>query len=79
MSERKTRFQKAMAGSFDNVDVFTNINEIRKLGNEIELLDVINPTSSTYGKIAELLSRVKALKEFELLSDGESLFINHPN
>ena len=79
MSERKTRFQKAMAGSFDNVDVFTNINEIKKLGNEIELLDVINPTSSTYGKIAELLSRVKALKEFELLSDGESLFINHPN
>lgn len=79
MSERKTRFQKAIAGSFDDIDVFTNINEIRKLGNEIELLDVINPTSSTYGKIAELLSRVKALKEFELLSDGESLFINHPN
>jgi len=68
-----------MAGSFDDIDVFTNINEIRKLGNEIELLDVINPTSSTYGKIAELLSRVKALKEFELLSDGENLFINHPN
>jgi len=79
MSERKTRFQKAMAGSFDDIDVFTNINEIRKLGNEIELLDVINPTSCTYGKIAELLSRVKALKEFELLSDGENLFINHPN
>ena len=79
MSERKTRFQKAIAGSFDDIDVFTNINEIRKLGNEIELLDVINPTSSTYGKIAELLSRVKALKEFELLSDGENLFINHPN
>ena len=79
MSERKTRFQKAMAGSFDDIDVFTNINEIRKLGNEIELLDVINPTSSTYGKIAELLSRVKALKEFELLSDEENISINHPN
>jgi sulfatase maturation enzyme AslB (radical SAM superfamily) len=79
MSERKTRFQKAMAGSFDDIDVFTNINEIRKLGNEIELIDVINPTSCTYGKIAELLSRVKALKEFELLSDGENISINHPN
>ena len=79
MSERKTRFQKAMAGSFDDIDVFTNINEIKKLGNEIELLDVINPTSCTYGKIAELLSRVKALKEFELLSDGENISINHPN
>ena len=79
MSERKTRFQKAMAGSFDNVDVFTNINEIKKLGNEIELLDVINPTSCTYGKIAELLSRIKALKEFELLSDEENISINHPN
>ena len=79
MSERKTRFQKAMAGSFDNIDVFTNINEIRKLGNEIEILDVINPTSCTYGKIAELLSRIKALKEFELLSDGENISINHPN
>tara|TARA_R100000963_G_C4621299_1_gene88722 strand:- start:576 stop:815 length:240 start_codon:yes stop_codon:yes gene_type:complete len=79
MSERKTRFQKAMAGSFDNVDVFTNINEIKKLGNEIEILDVINPTSCTYGKIAELLSRIKALKEFELLSDEENISINHPN
>ena len=79
MSERKTRFQKAMAGSFDNIDVFTNINEIRKLGNEIEILDVINPTSCTYGKIAELLSRIKALKEFELLSDEENISINHPN
>jgi len=79
MSERKTRFQKAIAGSFDDIDVFTNINEIRKLGNEIELIDVINPTSCTYGKIAELLSRVKALKEFELLSDGENISINHPN
>ena len=79
MSERKTRFQKAMAGSFDNVDVFTNFNEIRKLGNEIELIDVINPTSCTYGKIAELLSRIKALKEFELLSDEENISINHPN
>ena len=79
MSERKTRFQKAMAGSFDNVDVFTNINEIKQLGNEIEILDVINPTSCTYGKIAELLSRIKALKEFELLSDEENISINHPN
>ena len=79
MSERKTRFQKAMAGSFDDIDVFTNINEIKKLGNEIELIDVINPTSCTYGKIAELLSRVKALKEFELLSDEENISINHPN
>tara|TARA_R110002020_G_scaffold252373_1_gene466282 strand:+ start:127 stop:372 length:246 start_codon:yes stop_codon:yes gene_type:complete len=74
---KKTRFQKALAGSFDDIDVFTNINEIRKLGNEIELLDVINPTSSTYGKIAELLSRVKALKEFEILSD--EMFLNNHN
>ena len=77
MSERRTRFQKAMSNSFDDIDVFTNINEIKKLGDEIQLLDVINPTSSTYGKIAELLSRVKALKEFELLSD--EMFLNQSN
>ena len=77
MSERRTRFQKAMDNSFDDIDVFTNINEIKKLGDEIQLLDVINPTSSTYGKIAELLSRVKALKEFELLSD--EMFLNQSN
>ena len=77
MSERRTRFQKAMDNSFDDIDVFTNINEIKRLGDEIQLLDVINPTSSTYGKIAELLSRVKALKEFELLSD--EMFLNHHN
>tara|TARA_R100001082_G_scaffold84874_1_gene51458 strand:+ start:847 stop:1080 length:234 start_codon:yes stop_codon:yes gene_type:complete len=77
MSERRTRFQKAMDNSFDDIDVFTNINEIKRLGDEIQLLDVINPTSSTYGKIAELLSRVKALKEFELLSD--EMFLNQSN
>ena len=77
MSERRTRFQKAMDNSFDDIDVFTNINEIKKLGDEIQFLDVINPTSSTYGKIAELLSRVKALKEFELLSD--EMFLNQSN
>ena len=52
MDERKTRFNKALQGSFDDVDVFTNINEIKKLGKEIQLLDVINPTSSTYKKLA---------------------------
>ena len=77
MSERRTRFQKAMDNSFDDIAVFTNINEIKRLGDEIQLLDVINPTSSTYGKIAELLSRVKALKEFELLSD--EMFLNQSN
>ena len=66
-----------MDNSFDDIDVFTNINEIKRLGDEIQLLDVINPTSSTYGKIAELLSRVKALKEFELLSD--EMFLNQSN
>ena len=66
-----------MDNSFDDIDVFTNINEIKRLGDEIQLLDVINPTSSTYGKIAELLSRVKALKEFELLSD--EVFLNQSN
>ena len=77
MSEQRTRFQKAMDNSFDDIAVFTNINEIKRLGDEIQLLDVINPTSSTYGKIAELLSRVKALKEFELLSD--EMFLNQSN
>ena len=66
---KNTRFQKALNNSYDDVDVFTNLNEIKKLGDDIQLLDVINPTSSTYGKIAELLSRVKAIKEFEILSD----------
>lgn len=77
MNKPRTRFQKAMDNSFDDIDVFTNINEIKRLGDEIQLLDVINPTSSTYGKIAELLSRVKALKEFELLSD--EVFLNQSN
>jgi len=74
---KKTRFQKALASSYDDVDVFTNLNEIKKLGDDIQLLDVINPTSSTYGKIAELLSRVKAIKEFEILSDD--MFLNNHN
>tara|TARA_R100001443_G_scaffold116989_1_gene139399 strand:- start:3199 stop:3444 length:246 start_codon:yes stop_codon:yes gene_type:complete len=74
---KKTRFQKALTSSYDDVDVFTNLNEIKKLGDDIQLLDVMNPTSSTYGKIAELLSRVKAIKEFEILSD--EMFLNNHN
>jgi len=74
---KNTRFQKALNNSYDDVDVFTNLNEIKKLGDDIQLLDVINPTSSTYGKIAELLSRVKAIKEFEILSD--EMFLNNYN
>tara|TARA_R110002012_G_scaffold280438_1_gene468935 strand:- start:1861 stop:2106 length:246 start_codon:yes stop_codon:yes gene_type:complete len=74
---KNTRFQKALNNSYDDVDVFTNLNEIKKLGDDIQLLDVINPTSSTYGKIAELLSRVKAIKEFEILSDD--MFLNNYN
>jgi len=79
MDERKTRFDKALQGSFDDVDVFTNINEIKKLGKEIQLLDVINPTSSTYSKIAELLARIKSLRDFELITGGEELFKNRHN
>ena len=74
---KKTRFQKALTSSYDDVDVFTNLNEIKKLGDDIQLLDVMNPTSCTYGKIAELLSRVKAIKEFEILSD--EMFLNNHN
>ena len=79
MDKRDTRFDKALSNSFSNESVFTNINEIKKLGNEIHLLDVINPSSSTYNKIAELLSRIKSLREFELITDGEQLFKNRHN
>jgi len=79
MDKRDTRFDKALNNSYDDVDVFTNLNEIKKLGDDIQLLDVINPTSSTYGKIAELLSRIKSLREFELITDGEQLFKNRHN
>ena len=41
MDERKTRFNKALQGSFDDVDVFTNINEIKKLAGEIKIVDVL--------------------------------------
>ena len=72
----QTRFQKALTGSFDDIDVFTNINEIKRLADDIEVLDVVNPTSAVYGKVAELLCRVKALKEFEVLSIAETFHKN---
>ena len=79
MDERKTRFDKALQGSFDDVDVFTNINEIKKLAGEIKIVDVINPSSAVYGKIAELLARIKSLRDFALITGGEELFKNRHN
>ena len=74
----RTRTLRALNGEYDNDDVFTNCNRIRELASEINLIEIIDPTSAVCGKLMEIVARAKCLKEFELIPDGDSLF-NEPS
>lgn len=60
--------------TYDNISTFTNCNEIKRLASEINVTDVLQPDYVVCGKLIEIISRAKCLKEFELLPDGDLLF-----
>tara|TARA_Y100000004_G_C8688791_1_gene316550 strand:- start:128 stop:421 length:294 start_codon:yes stop_codon:yes gene_type:complete len=62
--------------SFDTENTFDNWNQLKKLADEINITDIVNPTYETYSKLMELVSRAKNLKEFEILPDGDSIYKN---
>ena len=74
MAYSDTLIGRAMNGEFDNESSFTNSNEIKRLAGEINMIDIINPTSAVCGKLMEIVARAKCLKDFELLPDGHLLY-----
>ena len=73
-TEDSTRNQGTPKIDYTNDNVFTNCNEIRRLANEINLFDIVDPSSNIEGKLMEIVSRAKCLNEFEILPDGERWF-----
>ena len=71
-----TRIKRGDADSYSDVSIFANCNEIKKLSQDISLLEIINPTSHVCGKLMEIVARAKCLKEFEILPDGDLLYDN---
>jgi hypothetical protein len=71
-----TRIKRGDVDSYSDVSVFENCNAIKKLSQNISLLEIINPTSVVCGKLMEIVARSKCLKEFELLPDGDLLYNN---
>tara|TARA_R100001480_G_scaffold120771_1_gene119548 strand:+ start:30 stop:311 length:282 start_codon:yes stop_codon:yes gene_type:complete len=78
MAYSDTLIGRAMNGEYDNENSFTNSNKIKKLAGEINMIDIISPTSAVCGKLMEIVARAKCLKDFELLPDGHLLY-NKPS
>jgi|TARA_R110000824_G_scaffold8548_2_gene38740 hypothetical protein len=73
-TEDSTRVQGTIRIDYTDDGVFINCNEIRRLANEIDLFDIVDPSSNIEGKLMEIVSRAKCLSEFEILPDGERWF-----
>jgi len=69
-----TRIKRGDVDTYSDVNIFENCNEIKKLSQDISLLEIINPTSHVCGKLMETVARAKCLKEFEILPDGDLLY-----
>ena len=69
-----TRIKRGDVDTYSDVNIFENCNEIKKLSQDISLLEIINPTSVVCGKLMEIVARAKCLKEFEILPDGDLLY-----
>ena len=57
----KTLYQKAKADQLEELDIFSTIERIQEIAKEIQLTDLIDPTSRQMGLIAELLWRVERI------------------
>ena len=78
MSKELTLFDKALMGDFKIEDVYTNIETCKEISSELQILDVIDPTSRKIGLISELLYRVKNMPELHLIEVDE-MNLTKPN
>jgi len=74
----RNRKYRTLISSYDSANTFENCNELKRLADEIDMSDIIDPTSTVCGKLMDIVARAKCLKEFELLPDGDLLY-NRPS
>lgn len=63
-----------MSKTYNNIDIFDNLNEIKRLSEEIQLVDIVNPSEDCVAKLMEIVSRARCLEKFEIIDYGEYLF-----
>ena len=78
MERERTMFEKALKGDYEIVDIFTNIKRCKEISDQLEILDIIDPTSRDMGLLAELVYRVSNMPELELIEVDE-FNLNNPN
>ena len=78
MERERTMFEIALQGDYEIVDIFTNIKRCKEISDQLEILDIIDPTSRDMGLLAELVYRVSNMPELELIEVDE-FNLNNPN
>ena len=58
----KTLYHKARDNEFDELDIFSTIERLQEIAEEIKLTDLINLSSRQMGLVAELLWRVDRIR-----------------
>ena len=62
LDKLKTLYHKARDNEFEELDIFSTIERLQEIAEEIKLTDLINLSSRQMGLVAELLWRVKRIK-----------------
>ena len=58
----KTLFHKARDDEFEELDIFSTIERLQEIADEIKLTDLINLSSRQMGLVAELLWRIQRIR-----------------
>ena len=58
----KTLYHKAKDDDFEELDIFSTIERLQEIANDIRFSDLVSLSSRQMGMVAELLWRVKRIK-----------------
>ena len=61
----KTRFDKALNNVYSESITIQNINKSIELANNMQIIDILEPTSKTIGEVAEIISRLQNADSLE--------------
>ena len=62
LDKLKTLYHKARDNDFEELDIFSTIERLQEISNEIKFSDLVNLSSRQMGMVAELLWRIQRIK-----------------
>ena len=62
LDKLKTLYHKSRDNEFEELDIFSTIERLQEIAEEIKLTDLINLSSRQMGLVAELLWRVDRIR-----------------